>query len=175
MRNVVLYIAMSLDGYIADEKGGIDWLRGDESDPLHPGSYPAFFETVDTVIMGDRTYRQIVTELSPGEWPYGGRQTYVLTRRQMPPQAGVVFTKQDPHALMAELRRKEGKTVWICGGASVAAQLLDEIDRFHITVIPTVLGKGIPLFPALDTPIPLELVSTQHYNGMTDLIYRRRA
>lgn len=175
MRNAVLYIAMSLDGYIANEGGGIGWLQGDGSDPRHPGSYPAFFETVDTIVMGGRTYRQIVTELSPGCWPYEGRQTYVLTHRQPADREGVVFTAQDPRTLVAVLRRQEGKDIWICGGASVAAQLWEEIDRFHITVVPTLLGKGTSLFPAPGARLPLELVSTQRYNGMVDLVYRRRA
>lgn len=72
MGKIVLYLAMSVDGYIADEQGGVGWLGGDGSEPDAPGSYPAFYETVDTIVMGWTTYRQIVTELSPDSWPYEG-------------------------------------------------------------------------------------------------------
>lgn len=82
MGKIILYLAMSVDGYIADEQGGVGWLGGDGSEPDAPGSYPAFYETVDTMVMGWTTYRQIVTELSPDSWPYEGRPCYVVTHRQ---------------------------------------------------------------------------------------------
>ncbi len=72
MRKTILYIAMSLDGYIADRDGGVAWLAGDGSSPDHPGSYPRFYESIDTVILGYATYRQIVTELFPDGWIYQG-------------------------------------------------------------------------------------------------------
>ena len=81
MRKVVIYIAMSLDGYIADKNGSVSWLGGDGSDKDNFGSYPEFIETVDTVILGYTTYNQIVTELSPDVWPYDGKATYVPTHR----------------------------------------------------------------------------------------------
>lgn len=74
MRKVILYIAMSIDGYIADEKGGVDWLAGDGSDKDNQGSFPRFIETVDIVILGYKTYYQIVTELSPDSWAYLGKR-----------------------------------------------------------------------------------------------------
>ena len=80
MRKAVLYIALSLDGFIADSAGGVGWLHG--HDPaLEEGSYGEFAATVDTVIMGRRTYDQVRGELSPGAWPYEGMDCYVLTHR----------------------------------------------------------------------------------------------
>ena len=105
MRNVILYIAMSLDGYLADANGGVAWLDGDGSDSLHPGSYEAFSETVDTVLMGYRTYRQIVTELSPETWPYCGKTTYVWTHRELPLKLIAV----ERYNGMAELRYQRRK------------------------------------------------------------------
>lgn len=69
MGKTVLYLAMSVDGYIADERGGVNWLVGDGSEPDAPGGYPAFLDTVDAIIMGWTTYHQLVTELSPDSWP----------------------------------------------------------------------------------------------------------
>lgn len=81
MKKVVLYIAMSLDGYIADCRRSVDWIKGQDDSAEMPDTYSAFFDTIDTVIMGKRTYDQITTELSPDTWPYAGAVTYVLTHR----------------------------------------------------------------------------------------------
>ena len=75
---IVLYLAMSVDGYIADEQGGVSWLEGDGSKPDTSGSYPAFYETVEAIVMGWTTYHQIVTALSPDIWPYEGRPCCLL-------------------------------------------------------------------------------------------------
>ena len=68
MGKIVLYLAVSLDGYLADEQGGVRWLTGDGSEPDAPGSYPAFLDTVDAIVMGWTTYHQLITELSPDIW-----------------------------------------------------------------------------------------------------------
>ena len=176
MRNVVLYIAMSLDGYVADDKGGVDWLGGDNTQPEAMGSYPDFINTVDTVILGWNTYHQIVTELSPETWVYAGMKSYVLTHREMTSTEEIVFTSEGLEELMDKLRKEDGKDIWICGGASVVNQLIksDSIDKYHITIIPTILGKGVPLFEKGIPEKKLKLLSTQHYNGMTDLVYELR-
>ena len=70
MGQVLLYLAISVDGYLADEQGGVAWLSGDGSEPDAPGSYPAFLDTVDAIVMCWTTYHQLVTELSPDSWPY---------------------------------------------------------------------------------------------------------
>nr|WP_317407329.1 dihydrofolate reductase family protein [Fournierella massiliensis] len=176
MGKVVLYLAMSVDGYIADEQGGVDWLGGDGSQPDAPGSYPSFYETVDAIVMGWSTYHQIVTQLSPDSWPYAGRPCYVVTHRQEADREGICFWKGELTALTNKLKPECTGNVWICGGASVAGQLLKEgrIDRLWLSVIPVVLGKGIRLFPELPHPLPLKLVETQQYNGIVDLIYEKR-
>lgn len=176
MRDVVLYIAMSLDGYIADRDGGVAWLGGDSSEPDAPGSYPRFYDTVDTIIIGQKTYRQIVTELSPGNWFYTGKTSYILSHTPEPSTEEIIFTDEEPGALITRLKTREGKDIWICGGASIANQLIDLnlIDRFHVTVIPTLLGEGVPLFEEHGHALPLRLLSTEHYNGMVDLVYERR-
>lgn len=175
MRKVILYIAMSLDGYIADAGGGVGWLSGQDGAETE-GSYDAFVKTVDTVVMGWRTYRQIVTELSPGEWVYGGMRAYVVTHRALPPTDDAVFFGGSPCELIEELRAGEGKDIWICGGADLAGQLLeaDLIDRFHISVIPTLLGSGIRLFQEGIAERKLRLVRTAAYDGIVDLVYERR-
>lgn len=175
MKKVTLFIAMSLDGFIADIHGGVDWLHGQDDTDIGGDSYSEFIQTVDTVVMGWNTYHQIVTELSPDEWVYQGLQSYVITHRTCEDQEGIVFSCKDPAELIRELKTGSGKDIWICGGANVIGQLLDQdlIDQFHISVIPTILGSGIRLFHSAKER-RLTLLHTKTYNGITDLVYTRR-
>lgn len=174
MRKVTLYIAMSLDGYIADARGGVDWLQ--EDDGGDGGPYERFLREIDTVVMGWNTYRQVVTELSPGRWAYEGLSSYVVTHRDLPPLPGIRFTQKDPCQLVRELRQGQGKGIWICGGGGVIAPLIQEdlIDEYRIFVIPILLGGGIRLFPGSDRAIPLRLTETRRENGIVELSYTRR-
>lgn len=100
--------------------GSGGWLGGDGSEPDAPGSYPAFLNTVDAIIMGWTTYHQLVTELSPGVWPYEGLHCYVATYRQKDDQKGIFFWDRDLPALVDRLKAEYTGNIWICGGASVA-------------------------------------------------------
>ncbi len=175
-RNTVLFIAMSLDGYIADANGGVDWLEGQNPEEGDGNSYDNFIREIDTVVMGWNTYRQIATELSPQQWVYEGLTSYVLTHRKIEKMDGIIFTDESPCGLIQRLRRKPGKDIWICGGASTAGQLMKEgmIDRYHISIIPTLLGSGIRLFDSLKGQTKLKLVRSQVYNGIAELVYERR-
>lgn len=178
-RKTVLYIGMSLDGYIADKNGGVGWMGDHGASTEDPGSYPAFIQTIDTVIMGWTTYHQVTTELSPDEWVYPGLDTWVITHRKLPADDHdqIRFTDQDPCGLVKDLLSQDGKDIWICGGASIVQQLLREdlIDTFYISVIPTLLGEGIRLFQGPGREKKLRLVKNQSYNGVTDLVYERRS
>lgn len=126
--------------------------------------------------MGDRTYRQIVTELSPGSWPYKDKTSYIITHRRESAPREIIFTAEAPEKLLAGLKDGAGRDIWICGGADVANQLIehDLIDRYWITVAPILLGDGIRLFERRGGLKPLRLVAAERYNGMTDLVYDRR-
>ncbi|MDO4168966.1 MAG: dihydrofolate reductase family protein [Lachnospiraceae bacterium] len=176
MRTVTLFIAMSLDGYIADCQGKVDWLEGQGDDTETIDSYSEFVKEVDTVVMGWNTYNQIVTELSPDEWIYNELTTYVITHRECISSERINFVDTDPVELVKRLRVENGKDIWICGGANVIQQLVnkDMIDCYYITVIPTLLGTGIRLFEDSKKEIKLKLLKTQCYDGITELIYFRR-
>lgn len=176
MRQIILYIAVSLDGYVADSQSSVNWMKGDGSDPNASGSYTEFYSGIDTVILGWNTYHQIVTELSPKHWPYERCQSYVLTHRELEDQENIHFEKQNLEKLIKELKSQHGKNIWICGGASIVQQLikLHLIDRFCISVIPTILGNGIRLFPILEKAENLKLIKTESYNGIVDLVYEKR-
>lgn len=170
-----MYIAMSLDGYIADKHGRVDWLCGHD-DGENADTYSEFIREVDTVVMGWNTYHQITTELSPNEWVYEQLTSYVITHRAMTPTDNIKFVSDDPCVIVKRLRDGDGKTVWICGGGNIVQPLIRDglIDEYRISVIPTVLGSGIRLFGELSGEIKLKLMSTQVYNGITELIYVRR-
>ncbi len=174
MRKVVLYIAMSLDGYIADKSGSVSWLNGDGSDPENCGSYPEFSDTVDTVILGYKTYHQIVTELSPDSWPYAGMQSYVLTHHKQEDHSEIHFINSTISSLLNSLKQQDGKDIWLCGGADIIDQALKAncVDELTISILPMLLGDGIRLFQTNETPKPLTLISRKSYNGIVDLVYR---
>lgn len=175
MRKIVLYIAVSLDGYIADSNGNVEWLIGDGSDPENMGSYDDFIQTIDTILIGHTTYQQIVTVLSPDVWVYEGQTTYVLTHRNLEDSEKVKFTAESIDSLVNRLRNQEGKDIWICGGANLIEQVidLDLVDEICISIIPTILGDGIRLFGQHKEEKKLKLISTKTYNGIVDLVYSR--
>ncbi len=176
MRKISLFIAMSLDGYIADSKGGVDWLKGQGNDNDNIDTYSEFVKNIDTILMGWNTYHQVVTELSPQEWVYNDFTTYVITHRNHTSSEKICFVNINPIDLVKSLKEKNGKDIWICGGANIVQQLVNEdlIDCYYITIIPILLGSGIRLFENVNYKIELKLHKTQSYNGMTDLIYTRR-
>lgn len=176
MKKIVLFIAMSLDGYIADCNGGVSWLTGQGDNVENMDSYSNFVKDIDTVIMGWNTYHQIVTELSPDEWVYGDFTSYVITHHKCDSSDQIYFTEESPADLVKRLRMKDGKDIWICGGASIVQQFMREklIDKYYISVIPTILGKGIRLFGEAEEEQKLKLVQTQSYDGITDLVYELR-
>ena len=122
MKKVSLFIAMSLDGYIADSEGSVEWLVGQGDDADKIDTYSEFAKDIDTVIMGWNTYHQIVTELSPNEWVYNDFTTYVVTHNQKTSSDKINFTNESSVDLVKKLREESGKDIWICGGATLIQQ-----------------------------------------------------
>lgn len=138
MSPITLYAAVSLDGYLADADGGVEWL---EPFTGRDGDYEAFLGGVDCLVMGSHTYEQV---LSFGPWPYGDRPTYVLTGRDLPLATEAVH-------LVGGVRetadRIEGHA-WLVGGAAAAGAFLGAglVDEIRLTVVPVLLGEGVALF-----------------------------
>lgn len=177
MKKIILYIAVSLDGYIADRNGSVDWIKGQDDSVEQEDTFTPFFDSIDTVIMGKRTYDQIVTELSPNQWPYTGATTFVITHDDKNNETEHIHFRNTPVCqLVDELRQQSGKNIWICGGAQIANQLIetDMIDTYHIAVIPVILGGGIKLFDTAEHKIDLTLAGTKEYNGIIELTYLRK-
>lgn len=176
MRQTVLFIAMSLDGYIADAGGGVGWINGQGDESGDEDAYSGFVKTVDTVVMGWTTYHQVSTELSPSEWVYRDLMSYVITHRDRTSTEKIEFVHDTPSELVRRLKQEPGKDIWICGGASIVRQLMQDglIDRFHISIIPILIGSGIRLFEAFGKEVRLNLLENRAYNGIVELIYENR-
>lgn len=176
MRKVILYIAMSLDGFIASKDGRVDWLQGQNTDEENIDTYSSFIKNVDTIIMGWNTYYQIKNELSPDKWIYDSLTSYIITHRKLDSTDNINFVQKNPSELINDLKQKDGKSIWICGGAKIIQPLIQDnlIDEYYISIIPTILGDGIRLFEPIFKELKLKLKTTQSYNGITELIYSRR-
>ena len=175
-RNIILYIAVSLDGYIARENGAVDWLIGNSGDPNADTGFDEFYKSVDTVVMGRSTYEQVITELSPGKWVYAGKKCYVATTKNYCSDDNIQFVKKNITEFITNLKSQQGKDIWLVGGAKLIDQFMknDIVDKYIITIIPTILGDGIPLFFGGNPEIKLKLIDSKVVDGMMELTYVRR-
>ncbi|MBL7978184.1 MAG: dihydrofolate reductase [Bacteroidetes Order II. Incertae sedis bacterium] len=178
MGRVVLYIATSIDGYIAGEQGEMNWLEQFPNPEKEDYGYVHFLSGVEAVVMGRKTYEHI---LSLGvDWPYPEQKTYVASRNGFfkvnTPHTEVV-TSEVGHFLRG-LQEKAIQDIWLVGGGELNAYCLEEgvIDQMILTLIPILLGKGRPLF--LRTPQGTPQASSWHLdqvisyqNGVVQLMY----
>ncbi|MEM7656514.1 MAG: dihydrofolate reductase family protein [Bacteroidota bacterium] len=176
MSQMYLYLAASLDGFIARKDGSLDWLTElPNPDGLDYG-YQTFYEGIDTVLMGRGTYQEI---LSFGvDWPYADCQSWILSRQQdldLPTPHTHQLTHLTPESL-GSLRQNSQKGIWVVGGGQVISQLLqlDAIDQLILSYAPILLGDGIPLVARPGKETPLRLIDTQQYpNGLMTLRYEK--
>ncbi len=169
-----VYIAVSLDGYIARENDDIDWLSSVEKSGEDYG-YAAFMKNIDTVMMGRKTYDKVLT-LGTEFW-HQGKDCYVISRTQTGNTDHVQFYGGDLETLVTEQKAK-GKNVFVDGGAEVVNELmkLDQFEAYIISILPIFLGSGIRLFKDGRPELALELVhSTSFDTGLVQLHYRRVA
>lgn len=169
-RRVKLFVACSLDNFIAGPEGEIDWLFTDNDYGYHK-----FISRVDTILMGRKTYEKV---MSLGGWPYGERRTYVFSHGQPDGKLprGVSYTDRDPQHLIEELRAEESDDhIWLNGGGELSRQFIARglVDDIVVAVHPILLGSGVPLFPDDASRTVLRLKKHRIYdNGMVHLSYR---
>jgi dihydrofolate reductase len=166
MRKIILFIASSLDGYIARENGDIDWLPENTT-----SGYDDFIKSADTIIMGKRTYDQVLTF---GDYPYKDKKSYVLTRNNECSTGENIEFVHDADKLVKEIISNSGTNIWLIGGAEVISTFvnLDFVDELILSIIPIVLGKGIPLFKNIQKEMKLELIKTTDYDALVELHYK---
>ena len=172
MRKLYLYIAMSLDGYIARHDGDLGWLSMVEKAGEDYG-YHDFTQTVDTVIMGRKTYDKVLSFGIP--YPHSTRTSYIITRQNRPSEGNIHFYNGSLPDLIARLKSEPGAHIYCDGGAELVTELRKNnlIDEYIISVIPVLLGDGIRLFPDGQAEEKLELVSVKGFDaGLVQVHYR---
>lgn len=171
-RKLVLYIATSLDGFIARENGSLDWLFDAEAVGEGDNGFAQFYQTIDTMLMGRTTYDHLMT-LVEGNFPHADRKCYVFTRSQRTDGQYVKFVNADVVEFTKEMKQKDGSNLWLVGGAGLIDPLHKArlIDEYIITLVPVMLGKGIPLFLKHNPEIKLTLKNHTLYGEFVSLHY----
>ena len=163
MRKVRLFIASSLDGYIAREDGSVDWLFSDAD-----YGYSECYGSIDAVVMGRKTYEK---SLEFEEYPFRGKKAYVFSRSAK--KKGVEFVS-DVVGFMKKLVRSKGKDIWLVGGSEIVSTFLNEglIDEIILSVHPVILGRGIPLFKNVWKEVWLKLQKSLSFDsGLVQIHY----
>jgi dihydrofolate reductase len=180
---VTIHMAASLDGFIARKDGRVDWLEtADEfagGEVLDPAFVETFLRTIDCYVMGSRTYETALRFESKGfGWAYGDKPTFVLTSRNLPRTRDTVsFRSGDLVQLVQGYLRPTFRTIWFVGGGGVCGECLrlGLADEIRYSVLPVLIGDGVPFFDKLGRDVPLHLAEVKAYkNGMLGLLYEVR-
>lgn len=169
-RKLILYIAASLDGYIATEDHKLDWLFAVNGEG--DNGYSKFYDTVDTVLMGRITYDWILRQEN-GDFPYKGKACYIFSRTPQKDTEYVTFVRDNIVRLTKELKSQKGKNIWLVGGGGLLETFIKEklLDEVIVTMAPVLLGNGIPLFGKNDFQTFLALKSVNRFNQFVELHY----
>jgi dihydrofolate reductase len=176
-------MAASLDGFIARKDGSVDWLETSDEfaggDSLEPEFVEAFLKTIDCYVMGSRTYQTALHFEAQGlGWSYGNKPTFVLTSRELPRiRETVELYSGDLAQLVNERLRPAFGSIWFVGGGAVSGECLrlGLADEVRYSILPILIGDGIPFFDKLDRDIALHLVEIKAYkSGIVELRYEVR-
>jgi dihydrofolate reductase len=180
---ITIHMVASLDGFIARKDGRVDWLETSDEftdgDTLDPGFVEAFLKTIDCYVMGSRTYETALSFEAKGfGWSYGDKPTFVLTSRDLPRTRDTVkFHSGDLVQFVNGQLRPTFRNIWFVGGGVVSGECLrlGLADEVRYSVLPILIGDGIPFFGRLDRDIPLHLAEVKAYrSGMVELLYEVR-
>lgn len=171
-----LYIATTIDGFIAREDGSLDWLT---SLPVPEGEdygYQKFYDTIDTVVMGSSTYKEILGFNVP--WPYAGGKSFIFSSN---PEFSIETENTElVNELNSEavelIKSQSSKNIWIVGGGKIISAFLKlgVVDEIILTIVPVILGQGIRLFPTGSLETKFELSGTESFEtGLVNLYYKK--
>jgi dihydrofolate reductase len=175
MKKIILYITASLDQRIAYPDGGFEWLTELQPFQKQNYGYNELLDSVDTVIMGGRTYRELLN--MDLKWPYAEKQTYVVSRNEWHEKENIRFITVNIIEAIAGLRKQESSDILLFGGSELISILLaaDLIDEMQIVYFPVILGKGIPLFSEQPKESTWELTASKPYeNGVLSVRYQKK-
>jgi dihydrofolate reductase len=170
MRKVKLFVASSLDCYIAREDGGIDWLYTDAD-----YGYEKFYDSIDTIIMGRKSYEQSLTF---DVYPYKGKKVYVFTRKKVRRnnnEQDCEYIDTNIQDFVTNLTQLIGKDIWLLGGGEIVSVLLNAglVDEIILSIHPIILGTGIPLLRNIQKEVNLKLENSLSFErGLMQLCYK---
>ncbi|NCU03563.1 MAG: dihydrofolate reductase [Chitinophagaceae bacterium] len=176
MRKLCLFIATSLDGYIAKPNNDLSFLKLVEKEGEDYG-YAEFTSSIDTIILGRKTYDYVLKEIGTSHYDNGDRDVYVITRTERPQQGRTIFYTGNIAALINRLKSEQGKNIYCDGGAELIDALLqqDLIDEMIISIIPVLVGDGTRLFKDGRPEQTLEFIEAKTFEtGLTQLHYKRK-
>lgn len=177
---VTIHMAASLDGFIARRDGRVDWLETtdefESGESLDPSVVEAFLKTIDCYVMGSRTYETALNFEAKGlGWAYGDKPTFVLTTRNLPRTRDTVeFYSGDLAQFVNERLRPEFGSIWFVGGGAVSGECLRRglADEIRYSILPVLIGDGIPFFENLGKDVTLHLAEVKAYkSGIVELRY----
>jgi len=180
---VTIHMAASLDGFIARKDGRVDWMQTSDEfadgETMEPGFVEDFLKTIDCYVMGSRTYETALNFEAQGfGWAYGDKPTFVLTSRELPKTRDTVeFYSGDLAQFVNERLRPTFRSIWFVGGGVVSGECLrlGLADEVRYSILPILIGEGIPFFEKLDEDVVLHLAEVKAYkNGIVELCYEVR-
>ncbi len=176
MAKIKLFIASSIDGYIARLDHSLDWLDSIPNPDNLDYGYEEFYSSVETLFIGRKTY-EIVQNMDE-DWPYSDSKTYILTRNQdytvTTPNTFVI--NEDIQGLVDELKNTQKKDIWLVGGGELISMFMDLelIDEMILTIFPIVLGSGVPLFASESKEVRYKLIDSRVFEtGLINLHYAK--
>jgi len=181
--HVTIHMAASLDGFIARKDGRVDWMETSDEfvsgEAMDPEYIQEFLKTIDCYVMGSRTYETALEFEAKGfGWAYGDKPTFVLTSRELPRTRDTVeFYSGDLARLVNERLKPAFTSIWFVGGGAVSGECLrlGLADEVRYSILPILIGEGIPFFDKLDRDIALHLSEVKAYkSGMVGLRYEVR-
>jgi dihydrofolate reductase len=180
---VTIHMAASLDGFIARRDGSVDWLETSDEfadgDTMDLGFVEAFLKTIDCYVMGSRTYETALRFEAQGlGWAYGDKPTFVLTSRQLPRTRDTIeFYSGDLAQFVNGRLRTTFRSIWFVGGGAVSGECLrlGLADEVRYSILPILIGDGIPFFDKLDRDVALHLAEVKAYkSGTVEFLYEVR-
>lgn len=172
MRKVVYGVGISLDGYIARPDGSVDFLFMPKDYSMGP-----FFKRVDTAVMGRKTYEVGLSMSGGSEFNGYGLKCYVFSKKEKAGERkGVTFVRESPREWLTQIQSQKGKDIWLMGGGELTRAFLrdDLVDELYLGVVPTLIGEGIPAFPAGFPQQEFALAENKSFSkGLIALRYER--
>ena len=171
MRKIIYGVGISLDGYIARPDGSVDFL-------FMPKDYSmgGFFKRIDVAVMGRKTY-EVGMKLGGGKISSPGMECFVFSKKLASnAPGGVTVLRESPKSFVADIRKKKGKDIWLMGGGELTQAFLkdDLVDELYLGIVPTLIGEGIPAFPAGFPQRGFKLTECKSYSkGLVGLRYER--